>query len=334
MKSKVTYEEIAKISGISLSTISRVVNKSPSVTEKTRQKVIEAMRQSGINTSELDLTPSRSRNTIIFNVPSLYNPFYSPIMISARLAAQRHGYSLLISEDPISDDTVDGFLALLKKTKVAGVICANSITHENLAKLSALVPTVCCCEAVLASPVPFVTIDDEVAAINATRHLLSLKKKRIAMINGPSSFKYAMDRFKGYKSALEKAGLHVDKELIGQVGAEMDYVEAKAICLHMLSLNDPPDAFFCVSDVLAAAAIKAALESGLRVPEDVAVVGFDDIIIAQIMNPSITTVRQPTSQIGLIATEMMIKFIEESVISEKSIYLNTELVIRESTMLK
>ncbi len=328
---KVTYEQIAKESGISLATISRVINKSPYVTEKTRAKVINAMEHSGIDTSHLDLSPVSSDNMIIFNVPTLSNPFYSPIAIAARITANRHGYSLLVNEDPINTDTIESFLRLIKKTRAVGLICANSISHERLLRLSMEIPTVCCCESVSNSPVPFVTIDDEVAAINATRHLLSLGKKRIAMINGPTSFKYARDRYKGYEYALSNAGIDVDKSLVSEIGADMDFDQAKAICLHMLNGSNPPDSFFCISDVIASAAVKAAFECSKKIPDDVAVVGFDDIIISKIMNPTITTVKQPTSQIGLLATEMLIKRIEKDEASVDSVYLGTELIIREST---
>ncbi len=334
MRGKVTYEEIARESGISLATISRVVNKSSSVTEKTRQKVIAAMQKSGINTEELDLAPVPGRNMIIFNVPTLHNPFYSYISIAAREAAERRGYSLLVNESPVTDETIDSFISLVKKTKAAGVICVSSTTRENLVKLSAEIPTVCCCETVEDSPVPFVTIDDEIAAENAVRHLISIGKRRIAMINGPAAFKYAKGRLKGYKNALARNGIEIDKELIAEVGADMNYDQAKGLCLHMLSGNNPPDAFFCISADLAAGAVRDALESGKSVPADLAVAGYDDIIVSRITNPTITTVRQPTAQIGLIATEMLIKLIEEAEITEKSLYLGTELVIRESTTIR
>lgn len=330
---KITYEQISKTSGISLSTISRVLNKSPYVSARTREKVIAAIHEMGIDTSTLDLAPVPADKLIIFNVPTLKNPFYSPIATSARIAAGSHGYSLLINEDPITDDTIDSFIQLIKNTRAVGLILSNSLSYGRLKRLSALLPVVTCCEADTLSTIPFVTIDDEGAAINATRHLINLGRKRIGFINGPGSFKYARDRYNGYSYALKKAGITIDRTIIADMNADMDYDMAKAACIRMLNYQNPPDAFFCISDVLAAAAINAAQGLGYRVPEDVAVVGFDDIQISSIMNPSITTVRQPTTQIGSIATEMVIRLVEKDEYMVKSLYLGTELIIRESTTL-
>lgn len=328
-----TYESISKASGISIATISRVFNKSPLVKDQTRVKVIKAMEDLGMDLSSFDLVPVPSDNLIVFNVPTLKNPFYSPIAESARAAANRKGYSLLINEDPISDETLESFLRLLKKTHAVGLVCTNSITREKIERLKEQLPTVTCCEGVADSPVPFVTVDDEVAAHNAVKYILGLGRRRIALINGPGSFKYARSRYKGYVDALKEAGIAVDKNLIAEIGADMDFDTAKAVAMHMLNSPGRPDAFFCISDVIAASAIKASLELGCRVPEDIVVVGFDDIFISQIMNPTITTVRQPTAQIGALATEMVIKLIEKDDVSINSIYLGTELIIRESSSL-
>lgn len=328
---KVTYERIARKSGVSPSSISRVLNKSPYVTEKTRIKVIKALEEHGMDIAGLDLSPAPLENLIIFNVPSLLNPFYSPIATAARIAANNHGYSLYINEDPLTDDTFDSFRHLLKKTKAVGLILSNSIDKKKLDILAASLPVVSCCESGSDSKVPFVSIDDNAAAVTAVRHLLALGKRRVALINGPLSFKYARARYEGYEYALEKSGIQVDESIVAAVGADMNYDQAKDFCLSMLSSENPPDAFFCVSDVLAAAAIKASIECNKRVPEDIAVVGFDDIMLSRIMIPSISTVRQPTDLLGSVATNMLIKIIEGDKASLNSLYLPTELIIRASS---
>lgn len=333
MNEKKTYEDIARVSGLSIATISRVFNKNPAVKEETRKKIIDAMETLGIDISKYDLEPKLDGNIILFNVPSLKNPFYSPIISSARQNAERHGFSLLINEDPIDDKSEASFIKLIKKAKVAGLICANSVPKERLEHIASIIPTITCCEAVVDSSVPFVSIDDEEAAWNAVNYIIGQGRKRVALINGPAYFKYASARFKGYRDALKKNKIDLDDSLIGEVGADMDYDTAHALAIHMLNRYNPPDAFFCISDVLAVAAIKACLSKGLRVPEDVMVVGFDNIYISKIMNPSITTVRQPTAQIGALAIEMLIKLIrKESVV--QSVYLGTELLIRESSQLQ
>lgn len=330
-RGRFSYQEISDSSGISISTISRVLNKSPLVTEETRSRVIEAMKVLGIDVSSLDLNPLPRNNLIIFNVPTLKNPFYSPIIEASRVTAAANGYKLLVNEDPISEASLEGFLDLIRKTRACGLLCSNPVEKGRLQILAKEIPTVTCCESVASSGVPFVTIDDETASENAVKYLISLGKKRIAFINGPESFKYARDRYKGYSTALSSYGIEVDSSLICSVGADMDFEVARAQALRMLSMENRPDAFFCCSDVLACAAIKASFESGLKVPGDIAVVGFDNIQISQIMNPSITTVCQPTSQIGTIAVEMLLKVMKNDTRAMKAIYLGAELIIREST---
>ena len=331
MKKKFTYQELSKKSGISISTISRVLNRSPLVKEEKRRQVLDTLKILGIDVEEYKLEPSPSDSLIVFNVPSIKNPFYWPIAEAVRSSAYAHGYSLLINEDPLNDETIDSFLKIMKKSKVGGLICANSISQKNLKKLVDTIPTVTCCEAEYSSLVPFVSINDEVASYNAVKYLASLGKKRIALINGPESFKYARDRLNGYLKALEDNNLVFDSSIVASVGADMYYEVAKALAIHMLNSSNPPDAFFCISDVLASAAIKASLERGYKIPRDIAVVGFDNILISQVMNPTITTVHQPTSQIGTIALEMLIRLINKEEDSLKSVHLGTELIIREST---
>ena len=330
-RGRFSYQEISDSSGISVSTISRVLNKSPLVTEETRNRVVEAMKKMGVDVSSLDFDPLPRNNLIIFNVPTFKNPFYSPIIEASRATAAANGYNLLVNEDPISEASIDGFLDLIRKTRACGLLCANSVGKERLQAVAKEIPTVTCCEFVASSGVPFVTIDDETASENAVKYLISLGKKRIAFINGPDSFKYARERYKGYSTALSSSGIPVDSSIVCSVGADMDFEVARAQALRMLSMDDRPDAFFCCSDVLACAAIKASFESGLNVPGDIAVVGFDNIQISRIMNPSITTVCQPTSQIGAIAVEMLLKVMKKDTRAMKAIYLGAELIIREST---
>ncbi len=330
---KLTYQEISRKSGISMSTISRVFNKSNLVTSGTRKKVLEALSSMGLEVNSADFTPDIPGRFIIFNVPTIKNPYYSPIIDSSRIVAERNGYTLLLNVNPLNDDrSISNFLELMKATRCSGVILANSVTKEEIEKICANVPCVTCSEYIDDSTVPFVTIDNKEAARKATEHLISIGKKKIAFLNGPRTFKYARDREKGYISALREHDIRVDNSIIGQVGADMDFDMAKASAHYMLSSQFPPDAFFCISDVLAAAVVKVAIELGFRIPEDVAVVGFDNIFVSSIVSPGITTISQPVSQLGSIASDMLIKLIEKREERISPIYLKSELIIRESTI--
>ena len=330
-KTGLSYQMIAEKSGLSIATVSRVFNKSGSVSSEKRERVIGALQELGADLRELDLKPIPRNNLLIFNVPSLKNPFYSPIIESARHSAQRFGYNLLVSEAEITFSSLPSFLSMLKTTRSAGVILTNAIVPECIESIRQVLPVVTCCESSNAVDVPYVTIDDESASEDAVKYLLSLGRRRIAMINGPSEFKYARERYRGYCNALASQGIAVDEALVCSVGVDMDYDMAKAHALRMLEGEKRPDAFFCISDVLAAAVVRAASEVSLRVPQDVAVVGFDNIQISQIMNPTITTVTQPVAQMGTIAVELLLKAMGRESGLIGSIHLGCELVIRESS---
>jgi len=327
---KITYSAISELSGISIATISRVINNNPNVREDTRRTVLDAMKALGFDTSSLEALGSKSNDLIIFNIPSLDNPFYSLIIQGAKAAARRNGYNMLVNEDSIDEKSYDTFTDLLKKTNAAGLITTNCINRSTLLKLNAFIPLVQCCECISSVDIPFVTIDDVSAARNAVEYLISLGRKRFAFINGPLEYKYAQDRLKGYLQALEQASIKKDPEIIIQL-QEISYDMAVSAAFQLLNSDQRPDAFFASSDVYAAAAIKAVRRSGLEVPKDIAILGFDNIELSTMCTPSITTVNQPKFQLGLLSCEMLIKRISGEQIPISSMYMDTELIVRETT---
>lgn len=329
-RTKLSYQTIAERSGLSIATISRVFNRSQSVSDEKRARVIQALRELGVDPSTLDLRPQPRNNMLIFNVPSLKNPFYSPIIEASRRTAKRFGYNLVVNENPLGTD-LQSFIDLIRTSRAAGVILTNAIVPETVETIRQVVPVVTCCESATTAGVPYVTVDDESASENAVKYLISLGRCRIALINGPAEFKYSKERYKGYRNALVSHGFAIDDDIICAVGADMDYDIAVANVTRMLSQPGRPDAFFCISDVLACAAIKASLAAGLRVPQDVAVVGFDNIQFSRMMNPTITTVCQPFDQLGTLAVEMLVRVINGDDEHIESIHLGCELMIREST---
>ena len=329
-RTKLSYQTIAERSGLSIATISRVFNRSQSVSDEKRARVIQALRELGVDPSTLDLRPQPRNNMLIFNVPSLKNPFYSPIIEASGRTAKRFGYNLVVNENPLGTD-LQSFIDLIRTSRAAGVILTNAIVPETVETIRQVVPVVTCCESATTAGVPYVTVDDESASENAVKYLISLGRRRIALINGPAEFKYSKERYKGYRNALVSHGFAIDDDIICAVGADMDYDIAVANVTRMLSQPGRPDAFFCISDVLACAAIKASLAAGLRVPQDVAVVGFDNIQFSRMMNPTITTVCQPFDQLGTLAVEMLVRVINGDDEHIESIHLGCELMIREST---
>ena len=332
MLRRIAYRDIAEEAGVSISTVSRVISNPDGASPAMRSRVIDAVTSLGGDPADYGLVPQSEGRVIIFSVPSPSNPFYLPIIGAARKRAENSGYILLENESDLSSSSsIDRFLSMLVATKAAGTIIANAMTSEGIARIRRAVPAVMCSESAEGSDVPYVVIDNAGAAYSAVRYLISSGRRRIAMLNGPSSYMYSGNRYSGYRKALLEAGYPLRAEYSAYVGSHMDSDMAYAAVRKLLDLPEPPDAIFCISDMLAAIAIHAACDSGVSVPGDLAVIGFDDQPICRMITPSISTVRQPVSQMGALSAEMMIRMIADPGCSLGSIKLDTELIIREST---
>jgi LacI family repressor for deo operon, udp, cdd, tsx, nupC, and nupG len=337
MKEKrLTYQEIAERTGISVATVSRVVTGASYVKDETRQRVLYALEEHGFDTADIkELERARGAGfgrPVIFNIPTMTNPFYSQVFFGAKSAAIRHGYHLLINEEHINGSTIDSILNLIQSVNAAGLILTNFTETAYLKKLSTVIPLVQCCEYDASLDLPYVSIDDVAAAHTVMNYMISHGRRRIVFVNGPIRYKYARHRLQGYCEALEKAGIAHDPKLVIQL-PEINYDMAVSAVTQLLSMPDenPPDAIFCVSDIFAAASIKAAGRLGFSVPGKIIVAGFDNVEIASMASPTITTIDQPRFQIGFSGTELLAERITNPYAPSRSILLETSLIVREST---
>ena len=330
---KVTIAEIAELSGVSAATVSRVLNHQYLVKPDTRNRVMSAIDTLGYKFSdESKIQQSKNKGLFILNIPSLDNPFYSDLVAGAKSAADRYGYHLLVNQEEINSDTFYRLSGLFSSVKIAGLITTNSIPRPLLTKLSQMIPMVQCCEYDDQIPIPYVCVDNVMAMENATEHLLALGCRKIAMVNGPIQNKYARDRKLGYLNAMKKAGINVPSNWILQL-SEINFFMALSAILSHLASDDIPDAYITVSDIYAAAAVRAAAQRGISIPKDLMVVGFDNVEISMATTPLITTINLPRFQLGYIACELLVERIRNPVVEQKRILLNTELILRESTYL-
>jgi LacI family repressor for deo operon, udp, cdd, tsx, nupC, and nupG len=333
-RKEMSYQRIAEETGISISTISRVFTGASNVKADTRRRVIEAFKRYGYDTVFVEEHRRNHGNSlIILNVPSTGNPFYTQIIHGAKAAATRRGCFLLINEDHINENTINNFLRLLRKVQAAGLITTNHMEPAYLRRISETVPLVQCCECDAGFDLPYVSIDDVAATRRAMEYLFSLGRKNIAFINGPIRYKYARQRLQGYLEALQDAGISPDPQMRIQL-SEINYNFAVSAVTTLFDAGKRPDAFFCASDVLAAAAIKVGMQKGFSIPGDIAVVGFDNVDISFMTNPTITTISQPQYQLGFSSCELLIEYITNPQIPLHNIILATELLVRESTTIK
>ncbi len=331
-----TLEEVAQLAGVSRSTVSRVINDHPSVRPETRERVWQAIRQSGYQPHAVARSLVTSRTQIIGmiipeTVTTLFtDPFFPLLLRGATEACNAHHYQLLLSLFNDSADREEMYQRVLRRGYLDGVIVASASLNDPL------VP------ALLRDRIPFISIgryphekvhyidvDNLGGAQMAVEHLIRLGYQRIATITGPLDMVSGQDRLEGYRQALKAHRIPVEEELI----IEGDYTENGGMAAMQRLLSASPEAVFVASDMMALGALKALRQAGWQVPQDIALVSFDDVPIASAIEPALTTIRQPIERMGAMAVEMLLSRLEDSGGEEAPahrIILPTELVIRAS----
>ena len=333
MQTKITIEEIAKQANVSIATVSRIINNKDNVSPTTKQKVLAIMNELNFSPKPTHPFADSNSNTILMCVPDFDNPFNGAVIEGIQKAARSSGYNVLLIQDLNHYEGPSNYNDILKNNAIAGIIIFCSIPNSKfLEDLSCSYPVVMCSEHTDSKDLSYVCINDATAATQAVNYLISTGCKKIGLINCNMSFKYARHREKGYLQALQAANLPFNPAWSAHISS-IDYNLAYSNALHILSQEDRPDAIFACSDVFAVATINAAKKLGLRVPEDVSVVGFDNVYLSTMSDPPLTTIEQPCYQLGLQACELLLEKIKNPQAPIKQIILNTELIVRGSTKL-
>jgi LacI family transcriptional regulator, repressor for deo operon, udp, cdd, tsx, nupC, and nupG len=332
MNEQPSITTVAERAGVSIATVSRVLNNSKPVGPDARRRVEEAVQALGYRANAFGRSLANARSQLLLVlVPDFSNPFYAQIVQGVATVARRQGYRLLLAEpgdasrgEPAHGTALDALHGQLAE----GVI---SLAHldEQPETLDALrhLPWVACSEFMPDSGVPYVSIDHRQAAIDAVQYLLNRGHRRIALITADETYRWARQRHEGYALALQRAGLTVEPELV-RTAAGTDYAMGAQAAGGLLTLRKAPTALFAVADTLAIGAIKALRRAGLRVPEDVAVVGFDNVPLAEVFEPGLTTIAQPMRELGLAAADMLLERLSGGQPASRT--LAHTLVVRES----
>jgi DNA-binding LacI/PurR family transcriptional regulator len=328
----VTIEQIAELAGVSKTTVSRVINKKPDVSPETRERILALIEeydfQPNVFAKAITLQKSHTIGLLIPHQSEniFTNQFFLEVMHGISTAVDRRNYYLLLFY-PHHEDYLD----IYRQKRVDGFILmspnAFSINIIELLK-KAEAPFISTAKVMGEEDMTWVDVDNCYGGALATEHLVSLGHRRIAFIGKPS-LQSSSDRLCGYKDVLETHGIPLDERLIHVANAATVPGGYEAMRL-LLTGGGAPTAVFLANDTMAIGAIKAIQEAGLRVPEDISVVGFDDITYAQYVSPPLTTVHQPAFQKGVRATELLIDYLEQE-IEPVSETLGLELVVRASS---
>ena len=328
---KTTIHDISKEAGVSIATVSRVLNRKNNVSKEVEAKVLEIANRLNYKLPEEPQAFYRPKLIAVI-LPKLSNPFYNDILDGIQDVAASNKYSMVIMQSKSESSFEFTPPDFLSKNLVDGLI---TLEHaDNMRMLLSMVdpslPVVQCCEYDDSLPYPYVAIDDYHAAYNAVSYLGSIRRKRVAFLNSTTRSLYGKKREAGYKDALHTLGIPVEENLIYHLNS-IDLNVAFSACLKLLSSENPPDAIFTVSDIYAIAAIRAAKKLGLRVPQDVAVIGFDNVDMALMCDPPLTTVSQPRYEIGSTACTTLLGMIKKRPPLSNGLLLSSELVVRSST---
>nr|WP_246584486.1 LacI family DNA-binding transcriptional regulator [Thermus brevis] len=329
-KQRVTINAVAERAGVSISTISRVLNGRDRVSPETRARVLAAIRELGYRPSALARgLASKRTQTLGFVIPTLTDPFFMGIVAGVERAAAQSGYSLLVSCEPYAAKG-RSYARLFHERRVDGLILVGiRLTRADIEEFQDHHFPVVLIQQTVGGLLPSVTADNYGGAKALVEHLISHGYRRFAYIAGSDYTPDNAERFRAMRETLAAHGLDLPDSCV----ASGDYTHegGRRAMTELMERGCNPRAVFAANDQMAGGAILAIKERGLQVPDDIAVVGFDDVALARFTSPPLTTVRQPTYEMGYQAARMVLHAIEFP--DERmplSVVLPTELVRRES----
>ena len=328
----ITIQDIAKMANVSTTTVSRVINnKTEGVSEATREKILKIIHDTGYKPNSLARgLITKKTKTIGLIIPDITNPFFPELARGVEDMANKNGFNVFLCNTDDDPSKEKKYIDALKEKYVDGIIftVSSNPNREHINELLKCgIPIVMMDRELEDSDVKCVYIDNLEGGYIATKYLINLGHKKIGCITGPLKSKSAIDRYKGYEKAMLESGISINKDLV----IESNYkIEGGILATNKLLNNSEVSAIFTCNDIMAYGAYKVIKQRGYSVPQDISIVGFDNIYISNMMEKELTTIDQPTYSMGATATKMLIRSINGERINKKHICFKPKLIIRES----
>lgn len=328
-----TIKDVALLAGVSITTVSHVINETRFVSDELRTSVLAAVEELNYRPNVLARSLRRGETkTIGLIVPDNSNPFFAEVARIVEDVGFENGYSVILCNSDGNADKEAAYINVLITKQVDGIIfIAAGGKQEHLRELLAQhIPVVVADRDIPQTLADVVLVNNEQGGYDAARYLITLGHRRVACIAGPSDVSPSADRVHGYRRALRESGIPVAQELI--VPGDFRSQSGETAMAQLLGLDEPPSAVFACNDVMAIGALRAVRNAGLQVPGDVSIIGFDNISSASAVSPALTTIAQPIVELAIQAAQLLISRIQngQEGRSGQRIVLDTELVVRDS----
>ncbi|MCM3016980.1 LacI family transcriptional regulator [Priestia megaterium] len=331
-----TIKDIARVAGVSVTTVSRALNGYSDVNEKTRQKIAAVARELNYSPNTLArglvMQKSKTIGLLVSGISreSVKDNFTFEVLCGVNERASTLGYDLILFNTNTMMQREKTYTQLCRERRVDGAIIQGIKKEDPYLKevVESDIPCVLVDIPVHSNSVGYVTTDNALGAKKAVKHLASLGHKHIGMINGHEDAFVSQERLNGYREALKECGLPFRSEWV--VSGNFEEKKAEKAARELINRHKEVTAIFCASDLMALGALKACKELDLHVPKEISIVGYDNIVLASYSSPNLTTVGQEVYQIGYEAADLLIEMLEGKETNMKR-YLDTKLIIREST---
>ncbi|MGR9977845.1 DNA-binding transcriptional regulator CytR [Escherichia coli] len=327
-----TMKDVALKAKVSTATVSRALMNPDKVSQATRNRVEKAAREVGYLPQPMGRNVKRNESrTILVIVPDICDPFFSEIIRGIEVTAANHGYLVLIGDCAHQNQQEKTFIDLIITKQIDGMLLLGSRLpfDASIEEQRNLPPMVMANEFAPELELPTVHIDNLTAAFDAVKYLYEQGHKRIGCIAGPEEMPLCHYRLQGYVQALRRCGIMVDPQYIAR--GDFTFEAGSKAMQQLLDLPQPPTAVFCHSDVMALGALSQAKRQGLKVPEDLSIIGFDNIDLTQFCDPPLTTIAQPRYEIGREAMLLLLDQMQGQHVGSGSRLMDCELIIRGST---